>query len=896
MSGKVRYIKVARIDGDGNDITNTLENLTEITLNISAGNRTYPIVNRTRQNDFYLYYVNPPGTNDIPLVDHATPLYKFTGSMDLEQVGKAYGAIDFTTFFLPISSSIEDSLNFYNSIDKSYQINTYPQKDLHINLTGSVRHETSNPLAASELGIYLINPNDLSYGSILSTPIATTTYNTTGTSSINIKGTLSASDITPGYEIRAIFRKSAGGAGSLFAKFESGTELLISSSAATGDPKTAILEPYLSQLFFNQGCDVLINNVSQGIPNQFVNDLDYSTTTTVPINFDAIVSGSAAKSTIPQSHYTQLSSIIPRYLGAKSTSQKINTWTSGDTGSFGKLPNVNSLNNVILFCEWIGGNAPERMDAVTAKIKYLIYQDGTVEKPNLNEFSLYNLQNAFRTGENLKTTLTADDPTLQNALSGLRKIIRGGARIENILTTQTGSVTSAPENNFPNDIIVKNIDPSLGQVNKFNFSYSSGSNALLGDAGGDREDGNIIYFPNKIYDFANDAIVNAGDGDSLWNNYYYAVTTDSEYVSIKSELTYRFTLENTNPKKNSRLRRRLVVDLGQKFTGKTKGLLYDRITGADLTNYIKYVTFTDTAGRLNSSGGNTGPGNERWLTKYNKPPSLSNNQQYAYSSIRLWAKGQADQWNDEWRAKTNITITVNKSLPTQYEPVLNITYYQYGDAGGISENEETGLLEIKSGATITSQQTPPPAQLISPATSISSSNKIWSLTESFASNPYTTYTLTSSAAFYQVFSDGANDPVYVQESIPNWGFDEITSPISFKQADEFRFMGTENNAYTIESFEKDPDGNGGSGTVKVTFTEPLPISSSYQVAGANATLQWDWFNVRRYTDNSDYVIFQAVKPAGASGTSIIKPQYVVDELDKGVNEIILDLTEKGLIS
>ena len=197
------------------------------------------------------------------------------------------------------------------------------------------------------------------------------------------------------------------------------------------------------------------------------------------------------------------------------------------------------------------------MDAVTAKIKYLIYQDGTVEKPNLNELALYNLQNAFRNGESLEATLTADDATLQNSLSGLRKIIRGGARIENILTTQTGSVTGSPENNFPNDIIIKNIDPNLGQVNKFNFSYKSGSNALLGDAGGDREDGNIIYFPNKIYDFANDAIVNAGDGDSLWNNYYYAVTTDSEYVSIKSELTYRFTLENTNPKKEFKIKKKV---------------------------------------------------------------------------------------------------------------------------------------------------------------------------------------------------------------------------------------------------------------------------------------------------------------------------------------------------
>jgi len=128
--------------------------------------------------------------------------------------------------------------------------------------------------------------------------------------------------------------------------------------------------------------------------------------------------------------------------------------------------------------------------------------------------------------------------------------------------------------------------------------------------------------------------------------------------------------------------------------------------------------------------------------------------------------------------------------------------------------------------------------------------------------------------------------------VDNWGFDTITSPIEFQPADEFRFMGNEVNTYTVESVEKDDDNQ----TIKVTFSKHLPISSSYQVAGTNATLQWDWFNVRRYTDSSDYVIFQAVKPAGASGTSLIKPQYVVDELDKGVNEIIVDLTERGLIS
>jgi hypothetical protein len=48
-----------------------------------------------------------------------------------------------------------------------------------------------------------------------------------------------------------------------------------------------------------------------------------------PVNFAFLISGSAEKFPIPDSHYTQKSSTIPRYEGAKSTSQKLNTWTKG---------------------------------------------------------------------------------------------------------------------------------------------------------------------------------------------------------------------------------------------------------------------------------------------------------------------------------------------------------------------------------------------------------------------------------------------------------------------------------------------------------------------------------------------------------------------------------------
>ncbi len=81
MSGHIRYIKVARIDGNGVDLTKTLESLSTIVLPLSTGNKEYLILNRTRQNNYYLYYVTPPNTLDIPSGDTHTPNYEFNGSV-----------------------------------------------------------------------------------------------------------------------------------------------------------------------------------------------------------------------------------------------------------------------------------------------------------------------------------------------------------------------------------------------------------------------------------------------------------------------------------------------------------------------------------------------------------------------------------------------------------------------------------------------------------------------------------------------------------------------------------------------------------------------------------------------------------------------------------------------
>ena len=68
-----------------------------------------------------------------------------------------------------------------------------------------------------------------------------------------------------------------------------------------------------------------------------------------PLNFFPILSGSAEKSTVPESNYTQLTSINNKYLGSRSTAAGVNTIDGlggvdlitredGTEGGFGTLP------------------------------------------------------------------------------------------------------------------------------------------------------------------------------------------------------------------------------------------------------------------------------------------------------------------------------------------------------------------------------------------------------------------------------------------------------------------------------------------------------------------------------------------------------------------------------
>ena len=438
VQGYTVYIKIARIDKNGIDQTNTLQSLNQVTVPYSTGNITYEVIGITEHPTYYLYYVKPA---QVGWADRAELEYDFTGSVTNESFSISNILQSQNLDNYQIISTEKDNLGFYNSSTKELIINTYPQKSLHFKLSGSYSGSVGSPLKTIRV---LATSNLQETDTSNMTLIGSQTGTATGTTIETVFVTGSFQPTSPGTKIiiNPIFQFT-GGPGKL--TFLDNTKFFISSSDATGLQVGLVPEPYFGDNNFLRAldCQPLLNNAVTPRIHNIYQDVDYSAGATEPVNFDLLISGSATRAEVQISNYTTRRHVIPRYEGSKSTSQKLNTWTKGDTGTFGKTPTVESLKTVIAYCDWLGGWPPEKMNASTAHVLYLIDADGNISVPNTSENSLPNIQGAFQTGERFRiSTKTIGSGPAET----FRNVIRGGQRIEPILYTQSGSNPGAQWN------------------------------------------------------------------------------------------------------------------------------------------------------------------------------------------------------------------------------------------------------------------------------------------------------------------------------------------------------------------------------------------------------------------------------------------------------------------
>jgi hypothetical protein len=187
------------------------------------------------------------------------------------------------------------------------------------------------------------------------------------------------------------------------------------------------------------------------------------------------------------------------------------------------------------------------------------------------------------------------------------------------------------------------------------------------------------------------------------------------------------------------------------------------------------------------------------------------------------------------------------------------------------------------GASLTVSQYP---IFTSPVTS-SGYNTIWG----YGNKTTHPYIITSSnTTLVQLYGN----PNVKATDISGSGFNSIQVPWKINYKDEFKFEGREDWSYLVKNIYAPAESGSGrvfqTGSIEVHFNANLPVSASSNV------FNLDHFLIRRYVDDAAQNVITGFKPPGSTGPYLIKPEFVVPELNKSIDEVILDLTQKGLIT
>jgi hypothetical protein len=134
-----------------------------------------------------------------------------------------------------------------------------------------------------------------------------------------------------------------------------------------------IFNPFLNNIagFNNSDYNAVINNADVNRLSEYYKQIDYATAQTVPVNFEAIISGTAYPAAVQDSNYTSYSFSGIRYWGSKNTTDNFNTSSISESLYTQNYQNnnigattlgyasVDKFDSNILEFNWGGGTYPE---------------------------------------------------------------------------------------------------------------------------------------------------------------------------------------------------------------------------------------------------------------------------------------------------------------------------------------------------------------------------------------------------------------------------------------------------------------------------------------------------------------------------------------------------------
>jgi hypothetical protein len=190
-------------------------------------------------------------------------------------------------------------------------------------------------------------------------------------------------------------------------------------------------------------CQPTLNNAVGERRNRFIQEVDYTTGIYNPINFQAILSGSAQKSTVPESNYTQLSNIFPRYLGSRTSANEINS-IEGLINGFGTLPVIDYKTAYFAYCDQVLDPYPVVNNITQFNIKYLINESGDALQPNVSPYTALDVEGSWTPGGLGRVGINQISGSSQfDQINGLQPIYKVAESPVAVLWSQTGANTTA---------------------------------------------------------------------------------------------------------------------------------------------------------------------------------------------------------------------------------------------------------------------------------------------------------------------------------------------------------------------------------------------------------------------------------------------------------------------
>jgi len=222
-------------------------------------------------------------------------------------------------------------------------------------------------------------------------------------------------------------------------------------------------------------CQPLLNNVVQERNNKNIQLVEYQTDPYDPTNFQQILSGSARKSTVPESNYTTDSWLNNRYVGSFTTAYNYNS-IIGLEGGFGNSPVIDYKRAYLAYCDQVTDPYPVVNSKTQFNILYMINAGGDALNPLLSEYTAFDVLGTWDEGGLGQVGINQVSGSTQfDALNGFQSTFKVGKQAIPLLYSQTSA------NDFAQAIPIAGNAEQISNVTSSYIEYdmtSQGSNKL----------------------------------------------------------------------------------------------------------------------------------------------------------------------------------------------------------------------------------------------------------------------------------------------------------------------------------------------------------------------------------------------------------------------------------